>query len=122
MRQALRKERQEVIERMLKINPMFQPPRDYVRQKPFRKLYIPQKDYPQYNFIGKRMGWGVGVDGLGCKPQPSDINESHTTHPPSTGLIIGPRGATQKDMEKRTNTKISIRGKGAYFFFVRLFA
>lgn len=37
---------------MLKINPLFQPPRDYVRQKPFRKLYIPQKEYPNYNFIG----------------------------------------------------------------------
>lgn len=57
MKQALRKERQEVIERMLKINPLFQPPRDYVRQKPHRKLYIPQKEYPQYNFIGARRAW-----------------------------------------------------------------
>jgi hypothetical protein len=52
MRQALRKERQEVIERMLKVNPVYQPPRDYVRQKPHRKLYIPQREYPTYNFIG----------------------------------------------------------------------
>lgn len=62
MRQGLRKERQEVIERMLKVNPVFQPPRDYVRQKPHRKLYIPQKDYPNYNFIGERAccGWAGG--------------------------------------------------------------
>ncbi|KAL0477995.1 sf1 [Acrasis kona] len=29
------------------------------------------------------------------------------------GLIIGPRGMTQKTMEKETNTKIAIRGKGS---------
>lgn len=80
MADALRKERQEVIEKLLKVNPLFRPPADYVRQKPFRKLYIPVNDYPQYNFIG---------------------------------LIIGPRGNTQKRMEKETNTKIAIRGKGS---------
>jgi splicing factor 1 len=29
------------------------------------------------------------------------------------GLIIGPRGNTQKRMQRETNTKISIRGKGS---------
>lgn len=29
------------------------------------------------------------------------------------GLIIGPRGMTQKQMEKDTNTKIAIRGRGS---------
>ena len=29
------------------------------------------------------------------------------------GLIIGPRGSTQKRMQTETNTKIVIRGKGA---------
>lgn len=43
-------------------------------------MFIPQKDYPGYNFIG---------------------------------LIIGPRGNTQKRMQKETNTKIAIRGKGS---------
>ena len=43
-------------------------------------MYIPQKEYPGYNFIG---------------------------------LIIGPRGNTQKRMQKETNTKIAIRGKGS---------
>ena len=44
------------------------------------QVYIPQKEYPGYNFIG---------------------------------LIIGPRGNTQKRMQKETNTKIAIRGKGS---------
>ena len=48
--------------------------------KKYRKIYIPQKEYPSYNFIG---------------------------------LIIGPRGNTQKRMQKETNTKIAIRGKGS---------
>ena len=47
---------------------------------PCLQVYIPQKDYPGYNFIG---------------------------------LIIGPRGNTQKRMQKETNTKIAIRGKGS---------
>lgn len=53
---------------------------DFVRTKPFRKVYVPLKENPSYNFIG---------------------------------LIIGPRGNTQKRLEKDTNTKISIRGKGS---------
>lgn len=48
--------------------------------KKYRKIYIPQKEFPSYNFIG---------------------------------LIIGPRGNTQKRMQKETNTKIAIRGKGS---------
>jgi splicing factor 1 len=43
-------------------------------------VYIPVKEYPDYNFIG---------------------------------LIIGPRGITQKTMEKETGAKIAIRGKGS---------
>ena len=29
------------------------------------------------------------------------------------GMIIGPKGETQKKLEQKTNTKISIRGKGS---------
>ena len=80
MKEALRMDRQDVIERLLKINPVFRPPPDYVKQKPYRRLYVPIREYPSYNFIG---------------------------------LIIGPRGATQKAMEKSTGAKISIRGRGS---------
>lgn len=48
--------------------------------KKTRKIYIPIKKYPEYNFIG---------------------------------LIIGPRGITQKNMEKETGAKIAIRGRGS---------
>eukprot|EP01088_Endostelium_zonatum_P019572 TRINITY_DN6827_c0_g1_i1.p1 TRINITY_DN6827_c0_g1~~TRINITY_DN6827_c0_g1_i1.p1 ORF type:complete len:488 (-),score=127.00 TRINITY_DN6827_c0_g1_i1:25-1488(-) len=53
------------------------------------------------------------------KPVSSKINlkiripiDKHPTYN-FIGLILGPRGQTQKEMEKKTNTKISIRGKGA---------
>jgi splicing factor 1 len=80
MRAALEKERQQTIEQLIKVNPMYRPPADYQRAKLSRKIYIPVNDYPGYNFIG---------------------------------LIIGPRGNTQKRMEKETNCKIAIRGKGS---------
>ncbi|MED6113913.1 hypothetical protein PIB30_075230 [Stylosanthes scabra] len=48
--------------------------------KLFKKLYIPVKEYPEYNFIG---------------------------------LIIGPRGNTQKKMEKESGATILLRGKGS---------
>ncbi|GLE11357.1 hypothetical protein PINS_up023737 [Pythium insidiosum] len=69
MRAALERERQDVIAEMVKVNPLYRPPADFLRQKLSRKIYIPIKEYPGYNFIG---------------------------------LIIGPRGNTQKRMEKET--------------------
>jgi len=80
MREALTQERVSTIEQLLKVNPLYQPPPDFVRAKPFKKVYIPYKEHPTYNFIG---------------------------------IIIGPRGNTQKRMEQETGTKISIRGKGS---------
>lgn len=44
-----------------------------MKAKPCRKVYIPYKEHPSYNFIG---------------------------------IIIGPRGNTQKRMEQETGTKI----------------
>lgn len=80
MKAALEKRRRETIDQLLKINPLFRPPADYARQKLHRKIYIPIREFPSYNFIG---------------------------------LIIGPRGNTQKRMERETNCKIAIRGKGS---------
>ena len=79
-REKLTRERQEVIAMLIKKNPAFKPPADYRPLKQYKKLYIPVKEYPGYNFIG---------------------------------LIIGPRGNTQKRMEKETGAKIVIRGKGS---------
>ncbi|XP_074581760.1 splicing factor-like protein 1 [Curcuma longa] len=79
-RERLNKERQEIISQLIQRNPAFRPPADYRPPKLQKKLYIPMKEYPGYNFIG---------------------------------LIIGPRGNTQKRMEKETGAKIVIRGKGS---------
>ncbi|XP_058078180.1 splicing factor-like protein 1 [Magnolia sinica] len=79
-RERLTCERQEIISQLIKRNPAFKPPADYRPPKLQKKLYIPMKEYPGYNFIG---------------------------------LIIGPRGNTQKRMEKETGAKIVIRGKGS---------
>ncbi|BAH92637.1 Os04g0385700 [Oryza sativa Japonica Group] len=79
-RERLNRERQEIISQLIRRNPAFKPPADYRPPKLQKKLYIPMKEFPGYNFIG---------------------------------LIIGPRGNTQKRMEKETGAKIVIRGKGS---------
>ncbi|KAJ6800194.1 uncharacterized protein M6B38_203800 [Iris pallida] len=79
-RERLTRERQEIISQLIRRNPAFRPPADYRPPKLQKKLYIPMKEYPGYNFIG---------------------------------LIIGPRGNTQKRMERETGAKIVIRGKGS---------
>eukprot|EP00242_Pyramimonas_sp_CCMP2087_P007067 CAMPEP_0198199408 /NCGR_PEP_ID=MMETSP1445-20131203/2713_1 /TAXON_ID=36898 /ORGANISM="Pyramimonas sp., Strain CCMP2087" /LENGTH=419 /DNA_ID=CAMNT_0043869247 /DNA_START=192 /DNA_END=1448 /DNA_ORIENTATION=+ len=79
-REQLLERKNTIIETLIQKCPTYRPPADYRQQKKKRKLYIPTKDYPGYNFFG---------------------------------LIIGPRGNTQKRMQKETNTKISIRGKGS---------
>jgi splicing factor 1 len=80
MREALMKEKTRLIEELVKINPLYQPPIDFVKSKPVRRIYLPKQINPNYNYIG---------------------------------LIIGPRGNTQKQMEADTGAKISIRGKGS---------
>lgn len=79
-KERLNREKQEIIQQIIKKNPAFKPPADYRPPKLQKKLYIPMKEYPGYNFIG---------------------------------LIIGPRGNTQKRMAKETGAKIVIRGKGS---------
>ncbi|XP_047329741.1 splicing factor-like protein 1 [Impatiens glandulifera] len=79
-REKLNRERQEIISQIIKKNPAYKPPADYRPPKLHKKLYIPMKEFPGYNFIG---------------------------------LIIGPRGNTQKRMERETGAKIVIRGKGS---------
>lgn len=75
-------ERQRIVNRSKVLHEHFKPPADFkpVNTKKFRKIYIPVKEYPNYNFFG---------------------------------LIVGPRGSTQKQMEKDTGCKIAIRGKGS---------
>lgn len=79
-REKQSRRRNHLIEELIKRDPTYKPPSDYRPEKKFRKIPIPYKQYPDYNFIG---------------------------------LIIGPRGHTQKKMQEETNTKIAIRGRGS---------
>ncbi|OVA14091.1 RNA recognition motif domain [Macleaya cordata] len=81
LRETLIRERQAIISRLIQKNPAFRsPPPEPKPPKFYKKLYIPVREYPGYNFVG---------------------------------LIIGPRGNTQKRMEKETGAKIVLRGKGS---------
>ncbi|XP_058083691.1 splicing factor-like protein 1 [Magnolia sinica] len=79
-REQLIQQRQRIISKLIRMNPTFKHPPNYKPRKFYKKLYIPQKEYPGYNFIG---------------------------------LIIGPRGNTQKRLEKESGARILIRGKGS---------
>ena len=81
MKDKILRERDELIEFLMeRARGEFQPPPDWRPRKKERKLYVPEDEYPGYNFIG---------------------------------LILGPRGNTQKRMERETNTRIMLRGKGS---------
>lgn len=47
-----------------------------------------------------------------CLPPPPRLPNRYPNYN-FIGLVIGPRGATQKQMEKETGAKIVIRGKGS---------
>jgi len=81
IRGVLTKERDEILTRILVLNPDFKPPSDWKPPKIEKKIYVPVDEYPDYNFFG---------------------------------LIIGPRGTTIKRLQKETNTRIAIRGKGSF--------
>ena len=82
LREKLIQKRHSIITRLIRKNSTLKPAADYKPPKLIKKLYIPEKEYPGYNFVG---------------------------------LIIGPRGSTQKRMEKETGAKILLRGKGYSF-------
>jgi len=73
-------EKNFIIEELLKLDNSFIAPADYKPPIKKRKIYLPDADIQETNYIG---------------------------------LIIGPGGKTQKDLEKRCRCKIAIRGKGA---------
>jgi len=79
LRGSLEKERVALMEKLRKLQPLtaITMPVTYVKHE--KKIFIPVKEYPTYNFMGS---------------------------------ILGPRGNTQKKMEKETGAKIIIRGKG----------
>ncbi|XAR66207.1 hypothetical protein NMG60_11012351 [Bertholletia excelsa] len=80
LHKKLVQERQIIISKLIEKSSTFKVPSEYKSPKLFRKLYVPVKEYPTYNFAG---------------------------------LILGPKGNTQKRMEKETGAKILLRGKGS---------
>lgn len=81
-RNKLESERHKYVLEMFKLNAEYKPPPDYKppANKIVDKVFIPQEEHPEINFVG---------------------------------LLIGPRGNTLKMLEKDTNAKIIIRGKGS---------
>ena len=81
MRDKLLRERASIVQQAKFLCPEMRLPPDYVApQKKHIKIYLPEEDFPDTNFIG---------------------------------LIIGPRGNTQRRMEKESGAKISLRGRGS---------
>lgn len=80
------REKNAIIESLLKLDSSYVPPPDYRPPKKVKKLYVPDLG-PEYNFVG---------------------------------LILGPGGSTQRELEKKTKCKISIRGKGSNWVNVKL--
>ena len=100
-----------------------------------KKVYVPVREHPEVNFLGKWEHrclnslicvWSVrtrclsafGVSHyasavlhastyLSCIPDRTQFLLYHT------GLLIGPRGATQKQMQEMSGAKIVIRGRGS---------
>lgn len=81
VKRRLTSDRDNILTRILQLNPDFTPPSDWKRPRFEKKIYVPVLEYPDCNFFG---------------------------------LIIGPRGQTQKMLQKETGTKIAIRGKGSF--------
>eukprot|EP00741_Cyanophora_paradoxa_P007520 tig00001154_g7273.t1 len=101
IREKLAEERHKLIEKAQRINPSFRPPADYKPPKLQKKIYIPVKEYPDYNFIGliigprgnthrrmeKETGCKIMIRGKGSekegkqrkdgRPNPGDDDELH---------------------------------------------
>ncbi|KAK6936465.1 RNA recognition motif domain [Dillenia turbinata] len=89
LRNKLIQERQGIILELIKKNPTFQNPPDNQPPMLFKKLYIPVKEYPNYNFVGliigphgntqKRMqnetGAKILLRGKGSTKKPSKVDE-----------------------------------------------
>ncbi|ONK71374.1 uncharacterized protein A4U43_C04F7890 [Asparagus officinalis] len=98
LRQKLMMQRQTILSELVQNFPGFKPPPYYIRPKLQKKIYIPEKEYPGYNFIGliigpqgitqKRMqketGANITIRGKGfmrkdklSNPDPSDNEDTH---------------------------------------------
>lgn len=73
-----------------------------------KKIYIPVREHPDINFLGIIINMLLLL---------RECRKSHTIFSCDwvtfLGLIIGPKGASQKQMSESTGAKILIRGRGA---------
>lgn len=65
-----------------------------------KKVYIPTQQYPDVNFLGTKLYNYLCIN---CLVFAINI----------LGLLIGPKGATQKQLQERSGAKILVRGKGS---------
>ena len=82
-RDKLVQKRQRLIAELVRCSPPsnpYKPPADYKAEKLYKRVFVPIREYPGFNFIG---------------------------------LILGPRGNTQKRLERESGCKIAVRGKGS---------
>jgi splicing factor 1 len=79
-REKLLREKNDLIEECMKLKKTFYPPADYRAPKKNKKIFLPEGEMSEHNYIG---------------------------------MILGPRGVTQKQLEQKTGCKISVRGKGS---------
>ncbi|KHN89156.1 Female germline-specific tumor suppressor gld-1 [Toxocara canis] len=84
-----------------------------------KKVYVPCKEHPDYNFVGRLLGpRGMTAKQLeqetGCKimvrGRGSMRNRCNYNF---VGRLLGPRGMTAKQLEQETGCKIMVRGRGS---------
>lgn len=139
MREALKKERQEVIERLVKINPLYRPPVSKKSSSPPSLFqwwwsWCLTVQLSTLTFYNRRIMSSNVLVVSSTSPSESTppitllvsslVSQSvddHLTYLPiylmrltytHIYLHTGPRGNTQKRMERESNTKIAIRGRG----------
>ena len=109
LRDRYTREKQEIVVEISRINPDFDASAvgAVLTFKRTAKFPIPWREYPEYKSRA-----------ILLSPPPTPLLLPHPClidcyRYNFIGLIIGPRGTTQKRLEKETNTKIAIRGKGS---------
>jgi len=79
-KEKLLREKNDLIEECARLRRNFVPPADYKAPKKSKKIFLPEADGPDNQYIG---------------------------------MVLGPKGTTQKALEGKTGCKISVRGKGS---------
>lgn len=68
-KEKLLDKRGDLIEDLIRADKGYQPPTDYRPRKKHRKIFIPYKEYPGYNFIGMHLTQSSYLSALVCAVQ-----------------------------------------------------